>query len=461
MADHVIQKGLDIPISGAPTPEVSDATAAVRHVAIMALDYVGMKPRMMVQPGHPVKRGTPLFEDKKTPGTLFTAPGAGTVLAVNRGAKRALQSVVIELNESEAAGSPVDDDYLPFEAYQDKAPGDYGRDEIVALLVESGLWPSLRMRPYSKTPPVDSAPAAIFISACDSNPLAPPMDAVLDGRQDALDAGAQWMAKLTEGPVFFCKKSGDALAPGSAPSNVRVETFSGPHPSGTVGVHIGLLSPVSRTKTAWHIGLQDLLSVGTLALTGRLDVARVVSLAGPAVTEPRLARTRLGASIDALVEGGLAPGENRVISGSILNGRAAEGETLGYLGRFHNAITVLGEGRQREFMGWLSPGSEKFSLSRLFLSALSPGKKFKFTTTTNGSPRAIVPIGLYEQVMPLDILPTFLLRALASADMEQAEKLGCLELDEEDLALCSFVDPGKTDFGPLLRRNLELIEREG
>ena len=242
---------------------------------------------------------------------------------------------------------------------------------------------------------------------------------------------------------------------------MSVESFSGPHPSGTVGLHIGLLDPVGSAKTVWHVGLQDLLGIGALVLTGKLDVVRLVSLAGPGVKKPCLLRTRLGASVDELVAGDLCDGENRVISGSILNGRAAAGDVLGYLGRFHNQITVLAEGREREFMGWLAPGSNKFSLSRLFLSALSPKKKFKFTTTTNGSPRAIVPIGLYEQVMPLDILPTFLLRSLACDDMEQSLKLGCLELDEEDLALCSFVDPGKTDFGTLLRRNLELIEREG
>ncbi|MCK5861798.1 MAG: Na(+)-translocating NADH-quinone reductase subunit A [Candidatus Hydrogenedentes bacterium] len=459
MAEYTIQKGLDIPIDGEPETEFSDKI--VRHVAIVASDYVGMKPRMKVQAGHAVKRGTPLFEDKKAPGVCFTAPGAGTVIAVNRGERRALQSVVIELNESELSGTPSDDDFLTFAAYTNKAPDEYTREEVVALLVEAGLWPAFRTRPFSKTPLLDSIPHSIFITASDSNPLAPSMDVVLDGRQDALDAGVRIVAKLTGGKVFFCKKSSEKLAPASLPANVSIETFAGPHPSGTVGLHIGRLDPVSTKRTVWHIGLQDLLSVGALVLTGKLDVSRVLSFAGPGVSKPRMIRTRLGASIDAIGDKELTAGENRVLSGSILNGCIAMGDALGYLGRFHNQITVLSEGREREFMGWLAPGREKFSLSRLFLSILTPGKKFKFTTTTNGSPRAIVPIGLYEQVMPLDILPTFLLRSLASDDMEQAEKLGCLELDEEDLALCSFVDPGKTDFGPLLRRNLELIEREG
>ncbi len=459
MAEYTIKKGLDIPIAGEPASEISDKK--VRHVAIVAPDYVGMKPRMMVQPGSVVKRGTPLFEGKTAPGSLFTAPGAGTVLAVNRGERRALQTVVIELNENEWSGAPKDDDFLAFAAYTGKAASEYSRDEAVALLVESGLWPAFRTRPYSKTPQVNSTPHSIFITAMDTNPLAPSMDTVLDGRQDALNAGIQLVAKLTEGKVYFCRKSGSKVAPSAPPANVSLEAFAGPHPSGTVGLHIGKLDPVSSKKTVWHIGLQDLLIIGALVLTGKLDVTRLISLAGPAVKKPRIIRTRLGASVDELIDGELEPGENRVLSGSILNGRVATGEALGYLGRFHNQISVLPEGREREFMGWLAPGTNKFSLSRLFLSKLTPGKKFNLTTTTNGSPRAIVPIGLYEQVMPLDILPTFLLRSLACDDMEQAEKLGCLELDEEDLALCSFVDPGKTDFGPLLRRNLELIEREG
>lgn len=459
MSDFEIKKGLDIPIVGAPTQEIT--AKQVRQAAVVAVDFVGLKPRMLVQVNDVVKRGQPLFEDKRNPGVLHTAPGAGTVVAVNRGERRALQSVVIELNEREAAGQPGNEEYVSFASYVKQDAAAYSRDEARALLGESGMWTAFRTRPYSKTPSLDSVPHSIFITACDSNPLAPSMDVMVKGRQAALDAGVQLVAALTDGPVFFCKKAGDKLLPESKPGNVRVKTFSGPHPSGTVGLHIQFLDPVSRNKTVWHIGLQDLLSVGELAHTGKLDVTRLVSLAGPSVSKPRLILTRLGASMAELVEGELTADENRLLSGSVMHGRTVSQGPLGYLGRFHNQITALKEGREREFMGWLAPGGNKFSLTRLFLSKLSPDKKFAFTTDTNGSARAILPFGLYEQVMPLDILPTFLLRSLAVNDLEQAEKLGCLELDEEDLALCNFVDPGKTDFGLLLRRNLELIEREG
>lgn len=427
----------------------------------MAVDHPGLKPRMLVQPGDVVQRGQALFEDKAAPGVFFTAPGAGTVSAVHRGDRRALISVVIDLNAREGAGQPEADDFRPFASYTGAPAASLSPEDLRALLAESGLWTAFRTRPFSHVPALDQAPRAIFITACDSNPLAPPMDLILEGRQAALDEGVTAVTKLADGPVYFCKNPNDKIAPTISAPNLHIETFSGPHPSGTPGVHIHLLAPASRARTVWHIGLQDVLSIGGLITSGRLDVTRVVGLCGPAVKKPRLLRTRLGAALGPLVEGELEPGENRVISGSILSGRAASDDTLAYLGRFANQISVLREGRERAFLGWLAPGGNMFSSSRLFLSRLTPSKLFSMHTGTYGSPRAIVAIGLYEQVMPMDILPTYLLRSLCVDDIEQAEKLGCLELDEEDLALCSFVDPGKTEFGPILRRNLELILKEG
>ena len=226
-----------------------------------------------------------------------------------------------------------------------------------------------------------------------------------------------------------------------------------------------LLEPVDRERVVWHIGYQDVISVGRLFATGELDVARVVAIAGPLVSRPRLLSTRVGAGLDDLVAGELPAGgpEARVISGSVFGGRKAQGEVDGYLGRFVNQVTALAEGRQRELIGWLLPGARKFSTIPVYLGFLGKllGKKFSFTTTTNGSPRAMVPIGMYERVMPLDILPTFLLRSLLVGDTDRAIQLGALELDEEDLALCTFVDPGKADFGAALRKNLNEIEKEG
>ena len=246
---------------------------------------------------------------------------------------------------------------------------------------------------------------------------------------------------LTDGTLYFCKAPQTEAAP-PAGVDARVEVFSGPHPSGLVGTHIHFLDPVSRAKEVWHVGLQQILAIGALFRTGKLDATQVVSLSGPGAARPRLLKTRVGASLDELTEGELKEGEQRILSGSVLSGRAAAGEVQGYLGRFHQHVSVLPEDRERHFLGWMSPGGSVFSVTNLFLSRLRGGQGCRFTTASHGSPRAMVPIGLYEQVMPLDILPTFLLRSLVMDDLERAEQLGCLELDEEDLSLCSFVCPG-------------------
>jgi Na+-transporting NADH:ubiquinone oxidoreductase subunit A len=459
MALHVMKKGLDLPITGAPE-QTLDLAKAVPRVALVAADYVGMKPTMFVQAGDLVKRGQPLFEDKKQPGVIHTAPGAGKVTAINRGERRAFQSIVIELNEDERRGAPKDEDFAVFQSFTGQDFATLSGEQAQALLVESGLWTALRARPYSRNAALGTRPHAIFVTAMDTEPLAPSIETMMTGREADLRAGLQVLGKLTDGPVYFCQAAGKTL--GVKPEGkISVEEFDGPHPSGLAGTHIHLLDPVSREKTVWHLGLQDALAVGALFRTGKLDVTRVLSLAGPGMKRPRLLKTRIGASVDALTAGELKDGDQRVISGSVLSGRAARGDVHGYLGRYHQQISVLREGREREFLGWMSPGGNNFSMLNVFTSSLSKGKKFDFSTALNGGIRAMVPIGSYERVMPLDIMPTFLLRALLMDDVERAEQMGCLELDEEDLSLCTFVCPGKHDYGPVLRRNLDLIEREG
>jgi Na+-transporting NADH:ubiquinone oxidoreductase subunit A len=267
------------------------------------------------------------------------------------------------------------------------------------------------------------------------------------------------LSRLTSGKVYVAKAPG-APIPGAELPSVVTEEFAGPHPAGLVGTHIHFLAPVSTERSIWHLNYQDVIAIGRLFTTGRLSTERVIALGGPAVLRPRLIRTRLGASTNALIRNELHPGESRVISGSILSGHHAAGGAA-FLGRYHLQISVLREGREREFFGWLTPGINKFSASNVFVSSLFKGHRFDLTTSQNGSPRAMVPIGSYERVMPLDILPTQLLRALVVKDTDTAQALGCLELDEEDLALCTFVDTGKYDFGPILRENLNQIMREG
>lgn len=459
MAVHTIKKGLNLPISGAPSQQI-DVARPPKSIALLGDDYIGMKPTMAVQVGDTVRRGELLFEDKKTPGVRYTSPAAGTVTAIHRGAKRAFQSLVIELNEAERKGAPDDADNVAFDAFTGNDPAGLGRDQITALLVESGLWTALRTRPFSKVPEPGTEPHSIFVTAIDTNPLAPSIEKVLAGHEDEFQRGLICVAKLTEGKTYLCKAKGAAI-PANPNTGISIEEFEGKHPAGNAGLHIHLLDPVHREKTVWHIGLQDVIAIGHLFKTGRLNVERVVSLAGPVVTNPRLLLTRLGASLLDLTEGEVKSEDVRVISGSVLSGRQAQGEVHGYLGRYHQQVSVLREGREREFLGWLAPGKHKYSVLNIFLSRILDGKSFDFTTALNGSKRAMVPVGMYERVMPMDIMATHLLRSLISGDLEASEQLGCLELDEEDLALCTFVCPGKYDYGTILRRNLEIIDREG
>lgn len=459
MGLHRIKKGLRLPILGEPDQSTVEESRSTRRIALLGSDYVGLRPSMQVSVGDAVRRGQALFEDKKTPRIRFTAPGAGKVVAINRGAKRVFQSLVIELADGELGGRAGDE--VEFRSFTGKHPKELGGDEIKELLTDSGLWTSLRTRPFSRVADPESKPRSIFVTATDTNPLAASPEKVLVGRQADFDRGLAAVSKLTDGPIFVCTAP-DSPIPVPTNGRIRHEEFAGPHPAGTVGLHIHQLDPARRDRLVWHLSYQDVLAVGKLFETGRLDVDRVVSLAGPAVNRPRLVKTRLGASLDELLKGErLEEGDNRVISGSVFNGHKAMGDTLGFLGRYDLQVTILREGREREFFGWLAPGANKFSVVRTFISKLIPGKKFDFTTTTHGSDRAIIPIGVYEKVMPWDLVPTFLLRALVMRDLELAEQLGCLELDEEDVALCSFVCPGKTEYGRYLREVLTLIEKEG
>jgi Na+-transporting NADH:ubiquinone oxidoreductase subunit A len=430
------------------------AGASVGSVALLGPDYLGLKPTMQVREGERVKLGQSLFTDKANPGVNFTSPGSGVIEAISRGARRVLQSVVVRLDDEASA------EQVRFTQYDRPELADLSDTQVRENLLASGLWTALRTRPYSKVPSPAGAPGALFITAMDSNPLAVDPSVVIAEHGDAFRDGLSVLSRIFDGTVYVCKAPGSAI-PVTEHDRFVIAEFAGPHPAGLVGTHIHFLKPVSATRSVWHVGYQDVIAIGKLFTSGELWTERIISLAGPVVGQPRLLRTRLGANTEDLVRGELSGEECRVLSGSVLNGRRAAGWAC-FLGRYHNQLSVLREGREREFFGWLSPGINKFSVANVFLSSLRRGAKlFNFTTSQNGSPRAMVPIGSYERVVPLDVLPTQLLRALLVHDTDSAQVLGCLELDEEDLALCSFVCPSKYDFGPALRANLERIEREG
>lgn len=454
-----IKKGLDLPITGAPEQSIGEGQA-VQHVALIAADYPGMKPKMLCREGDVVRRGQPLFEDRKCPGVLHTAPAAGTVTNVNRGDRRALVSVVIALSEAEVAGDEAQVEHQPFAAWTGAEPAALGRDQVQALLLESGLWTTLRTRPFGRTPDPATRPAMLFVSVMDTRPLAPQPEVVLKDRHADFHAGLSALGTLCDGPRHLVRAKGSALDAGGA-KGWELSEFSGPHPAGLVGTHMHFLGPVHRERVAWYVDYQSVAAIGALVRTGRVDAQRVVALAGPVVKKPRLLRTRVGASLAQLTRGELPDGELRVISGDVLSGRTAMGEQQGYLGRYDHQVSVLAEDRSRELFGWLRPGADRFSNLPTMLSALMPGKRFAMGTSTHGELRAIVPIGAYERVMPLDIVATYLLRALQTGDVVQADALGATELEEEDLALCTFVCPNKIDHQLALREVLDTIWKEG
>lgn len=444
-----IHKGLDLPISGSPKQEILDGPV-VSEVALLGEDYLSMKPTMKVRVNDTVKCGDEIFIDKNTTGVIYTAPASGKIKAINRGAKRKLLSVVIEVEGEENK---------KFAKYKPEQLPQLKRDEVVSNLLASGMWPSFRTRPMSKVPATDSTPAAIFVSVMDTNPLAGDPLVIIRPHIDAFNHGLTIIKHLTQGELFVAydstKKSDLAQNPVAS-----YQAFCGIHPAGNVGTHIHFLKPVNNERSVWHIGYQDIIAIGKLFTTGHLFTDRVISLAGPLVKTPRLIKTRVGANTDEIIQNQIETNDERVISGSVFNGHIAIHHRA-YLGKYHNQLTILAEGRNKEFFGWLHLGTNKYSATRAFISHLSPKKKFSLTTSTNGSDRAMMPIGSYEKVMPWDILPTQLLRAIVVGDTETAQQLGCLEFDEEDLALCTFVCPGKYEYGPILRDTLTTIEKDG
>ena len=445
-----IRRGLDIPITGAPEQRIEDANA-VGWVALVAKDYRGLQARLMVEIGDRVRLGQPLWVDKNSPDAPFTSPGCGEVVAIHRGERRSLQSVVVRLQG---------DEQETFRSHDRSALTELDRNEVREILLASGLWTSFRTRPFGKVPSPNASPHSIFVTAIDTNPLAADPSVVIKARAQDFHDGVAVVSRLTDGRVFVCRAPEHAFELPNLES-VSSVAFEGPHPAGLPGTHIHFLDPVSENKSVWYLSYQDVIALGSLFTSGRISTERIVALGGPVVKRPRLLRTRIGASTEDLLEGEIEPVECRVVSGSILGGRRASGRAR-YLGPYDLQLSVLAEDRSRHFLRWLAPGTNRYSAIRAFLGALRPrSHRFSLSTSQHGSPRAMIPIGNFEKVMPLDILPAPLLKSLIVHDTESAKALGCLELEEEDLALCSFVCCSKYEYGAFLRENLDLIEKNG
>ncbi|NVO56247.1 Na(+)-translocating NADH-quinone reductase subunit A [Rhodobacteraceae bacterium B1Z28] len=447
MQTFKLKKGLELPVQGAPEQKIQPGPE-FSTVAALGSDYLGLKPRMLVQEGDEVQRGTPLFCHKDAPEAMIAAPLSGKIIAINRGARRVLQSVVIEVSD-------VNDMGIDFSGIGDADSS----DGVAEKLCAAGLWTAFRTRPYSKIPVPGSKPSAIFVTAMDSEPLAADAAVIIADAADAFAAGLSAIAKLTEGKTYLCHRDGETVPGGDVPG-VEVATFSGPHPAGLAGTHIHFLEPLAGDKQVWTIGYQDVIAIGRLMQTGHLDPNIVIALTGPGARQPRLIRTVMGASTEDLTRDEVnVDGTARIISGSILSGKHAEGPTA-YLGRFARQITIIREDHDQITLGWILPMPSKYAVQPVLGSAFAK-KLYAFTSNLNGGRRAMVPTGTFEELMPQDYLPTQLLRALLVMDTDTAQALGALELDEEDLGLVGFACPAKYEYGLALRDCLSKIEKEG
>ncbi|MDP6964210.1 MAG: NADH:ubiquinone reductase (Na(+)-transporting) subunit A, partial [Planctomycetota bacterium] len=401
MATFTIKKGLNLPISGSASSPDCVKGATAQQVALLPQESWGIKVQMLAAVGDEVKVGSPLFCDRRDPDVIFTSPAAGTLAAVNRGARRAVQSVVVDVdNFNDGVDFTVDDS---------------SRDNLVKTLAVSGLWPNLRQRPFDKVAASTDVPQAIFVTATDTNPLAAnPLDLVV-GREQDVQAGLKALKTLAGNNKVYFNTSPDADWSRFLIDGVEQHTFSGPHPAGNAGVHINALHPVNLDRRVWHIDVQNLADIGSLLNTSKLPTARKVAVVGPAATKCEIVETQRGASTN--VFSSYADSKVRFISGSLLAGSTANpGDEKGFVGRFAKQISIVNDDPQREFINWMKPVGSRWSLSGTYLA-----KFFKKNLTTdtdlNGGERAIVPIGSYEKVMPFDIMPTQLIKALASNDL--------------------------------------------
>jgi Na+-transporting NADH:ubiquinone oxidoreductase subunit A len=447
-----IKNGLNVPVKGEPEQSVYPGPG-IRQVALCGPDYPGLKPRLLISEGDAVGLGQPLFCDKRDPAVSYASPGKGKVIAINRGARRVLESVVVRLEENQVK----DECFDPLSADQ---IGALDGDEAAERLLQSGLWTALRTRPFSRVPFSGSRPRSIFVTAVDTRPLAANPAVVIEKNAAGFATGLQVLSSLTNGNIFLCTAPDSGIAIAGI-DRLRHAEFSGPHPAGLPGTHIHFLDPVGAERTAWHIGYQDVIAIGALFSSGTIETGRIIALGGDGVTQPRLLKTRLGASIEELLAGSLLDvRECREVSGSVLDGRAAQGN-LAFMGRYHQQVSVIHEGGDRSLLGWTGLFPRRYTAAPALLRKTGQKQKRNFTTSQNGRFTGMIPLRAFDKVVPLDILPAPLFRALMVKDTDQAQALGCLELDEEDLALCSFVCPAKYDYGAVLRINLDQIEKEG
>ncbi len=444
-----LKKGLDINLQGA-AEKVLIAAPLAQEYALTPDDYIGVVPKLLVKVDDTVKAGTPLFFDKKHPEILFTSPVSGVVTAINRGEKRKILNIVVRPSEERQ--------------YEEFAiPGELTASSLKELMLKSGLWPFVIQRPYGIIADPADTPRDIFVSGFDSAPLAADFDFILQTSGDDFAAGIEAVKCLTPGNVHLgLSEESHSKTFAKLEDKVRIDTFSGPHPAGNVGVQIHHIAPVNKGETVWTMDVHSLIFLGRLLRTGRLDMSKVVALAGACVEKPRYYRIISGARVDSILSGALKPvGEGRsvrVISGNVLTGKKISQD--GFVSFYANTVTVIPEGDYHELFGWIAPRFNKFSMSHSYFSWLTPKKSYNLDTNLNGGQRALVVSGQYEKVLPMDIYPVYLIKAILAGDIDKMENLGIYEVIEEDLALCEFVCTSKTDVQQIVRQGIDLLIKE-
>lgn len=444
-----LRKGLDINLQGKAAESLVEVPMAGEY-AVSPLDFEGVIPKLLVKAGDKVKAGTPLFFDKKDSRVLFTSPVSGTVSAVNRGEKRKVLNVTVAADATQE-----------YETFPTLDLRKANRSEVIEVLLKSGLWTMIRQRPYGIIANPDDAPKSIFVSAFDSAPLAPDMNFVLRGEKDAVQKGLEVLGKLTDGKVHLSMR---AKAEGDMASmkGVELHSFEGKHPVGNVGVQIHHIDPIAKGDIVWTADIQDVAAIGRLFLGGKVDLHKTVALTGSEAVEPKYYRIVSGAPVASVVGGNIKPqaeGDKvRIISGNVLTGKKV-GES-DFITADANQITLIPEGDKYELLGWAAPRFGKFSVSRSYFSWLCPRKEYRLDTNLNGGVRPFVVTGLFEEYLPMDIYPMYLFKAIMANDIDKMENLGIYEIVEEDVALCEFVDPSKTELQQLVRDGINLMIKE-
>jgi Na+-transporting NADH:ubiquinone oxidoreductase subunit A len=444
-----IKNGLNIQLNGEAYKILSDLPLP-DVFAIKPSDFPGISPKMLVKAGDEVLAGSPLFFDKNNESIIFSSPVSGEIIEVIRGEKRRILEIKI-----------LADKKIKYLDLTKADPGNLSRDDITKALLNSGIWPLIRQRPFGIIAKPGELPKSIFISAFDTNPLAPDIGFIMQGEnQETYQTGLNALIKLTNGKIHLnINGSKEAASIFRKSEGVTLNKFSGPHPAGNLGVQIHHIDPINKGEVVWYVNPQDVLIIGKLFSEGRYDASRIIALTGSQVSSPKYYKTTIGSSVkNILNDGGLKAIENRVISGNVLSGSQILED--GFLGYYDTQITVIPEGRESEFMGWLAPGLEKFSMSRTFFSWLNSKRKYNLNTNLHGEERPFVVTGQYEKVFPMDIYPVQLLKSILIEDIEMMEQLGIYEVVEEDFALCEFVCTSKIKSQEIIKRGIEIIQKE-